>query len=72
MSITPNASIDDEDSEKSNLSIENIENIDDAVLDSENVINVLKSPRKKNVNKLIIAIKHSTAMCSERSLKRIE
>ena len=50
LSITPNVSIDGEDSEvseKSNLNIENIENIDDAELDPDSVINVLKSEEEK-------------------------
>ena len=68
MSIIPNVSIDGEDSEvpeKSYLTIENIENIDDAVLDPENVINVLKFPRKKNVNKLIIAHLNINSICNK-------
>ena len=68
MSIIPNVSIDGEDSEvpeKSYLTIENIENIDDAVLDPENVINVLKFLRKKNVNKLIIAHLNINSICNK-------
>ena len=55
MSIAHNVSIDGEESEVSEKSNLHLENIEDGVLDLENVINALKSLRKRNFNKLIIA-----------------
>ena len=52
---TTNLSIDSVESQLADNNNINIGNIDNVVLDPENVFDILKSLRKKNLNKLIIA-----------------